>query len=103
MTPANEPTDEQLMEELEAYGNTAEYREWAAVTVNVTGLGGAINLHMAIIEKALRDIGFDVHVTNNAANWTISAHPDWIDDMKKRVAADRDIVKLVANHQPWGG
>lgn len=75
------------------------------VKITVAGPGGTIYNEMAIIQTALRKAGYTVTVYDD--------HPTKDEIMEElcRRARDEDWaettrhpdIKLVANHQPWGG
>ena len=71
--------------------------------IQVTGMGGGINFEMQLIEKALRDAGFEVEVDNSAADWTVSNDPTWHQRMLDITAKKKTKIRLTARHIPWGG
>lgn len=74
------------------------------VHISVSGLGGGINFEMQLIEKALRDVGIEVEVVNDAADWGCSNEPGWFDSVAEHIKSKGGHkVVLKAIHQPWGG
>jgi len=74
--------------------------------ITVKGLGGCINYEMILIEQALQAVGIKVEVVNNH---THNEHEDdctvqeYIKHRNKLTIEKGLTVKLVADHQPWGG
>jgi phosphotransferase system HPr-like phosphotransfer protein len=62
-------------------------------TVTISAPGGLANSPAEVIEKALRDAGCKVTITNDNADLTGN----------KATSLEVWHVNLVVNHQPWGG
>lgn len=73
--------------------------------IKVSGPGGCISTEMRVIEKALRDAGFQVTVIDDHRPEDNGAAEDWLEKSLERVKLlpDNYQVTLIADHQPWGG
>lgn len=67
-------------------------------TITITGPGEMINNELAVIEKAFRDIGYEVVVDNK--------HPDKMTNEERlkfiESLQNRGTVKIIMQHCPWG-
>ena len=72
--------------------------------IKVTGPGGAISVEMLIIQRALEEYGIPVIVEDSypySDRGLELSEDDYLNRCK--LIKDKQPVKLVAEHCPWGG
>lgn len=73
-------------------------------TIKVSGPGSCINNELAVISKALSDAGFVVEIENEYPAEDVTE-----DELVARITRlnqtrnPKSKIKIVADHQPWGG
>ena len=70
-------------------------------TIKVTGMGGCINFEVAVIRKAFEALGITIEIENEHDD--TEAYTE--EHIKKVVSLTKEDwgIKLIADHQPWGG
>lgn len=87
----------------------AEFNSFDEVLIEVTGLGGGINYHVALTQAVFELAGFKVEVDNKHNDPSDAGFFDK-EKMKEIIRADAFLkskkplkIKLVASHLPWPG
>lgn len=67
--------------------------------IEISGPGGCINNALVVVEKALREAGYKVSVTNpHPAEMTTEEHLAFVASLH-----DKGTVAITMKHYPWGG
>lgn len=70
--------------------------------VKVSGPGGCVNNPRSVIEKALREAGFEVEVDNECPEeLTLDQEVEWAKQVNEKYPPNK--VKITVDHWPWGG
>lgn len=88
------------------------------IEVKVSGIGRLINTEMRVLEKALKEAGYNVTVKNDSTDEKAFAYEfklknkreptqqeinEFIEKVDKNSKPKQIDIELVANHEPWGG
>ena len=71
-------------------------------TIKVQGPGGCINFEVGVIRRAFKELGIDITIENDYSDKPTFTSTDELvkaADFRK----ENWSIKLIADHQPWGG